>query len=105
MDRTIIEDRAGRGESRDSFSLSCNGTSAGIAGAVDRQNCGASPSEGHARVNPIPCEAGVSASWVYLVQDRCKASSSVASCLIKPDLAVADYPTDCLIRCPSFVPP
>jgi hypothetical protein len=38
-----------------------NGTAAGIAGAVDSQNCAASPSEGHARVNPIPGDVGTSA--------------------------------------------
>jgi len=36
---------------------------------------------------------------------RFKASSTVASCLIEPHCSVDPYPTDCLIRCPSFVPP
>lgn len=62
MDRTIIEDRAGRGESRDSFSLSCDGTSAGIAGVVDGQDCTLGLSQGHAGVSLIPSGVGTSAS-------------------------------------------
>lgn len=58
MDRTIIEDRAGHGKSRDSFSLSCDGTAAGIAGAVDRQDCTLGLSQGHAGVNLIPSGVG-----------------------------------------------
>ena len=60
MDRTIIEDRAGRGESRDSFSLSCNGISAGIARVVDGQDCTLGLSQGLARVNFSPSDIDAS---------------------------------------------
>ncbi|THJ16567.1 MAG: hypothetical protein CAF42_011455 [Nitrospira sp. CG24B] len=86
MDRTITEDRAGHGESRDSYRLTCNGISAGIAGAVDGQDYTLGLLQGHAGANLIKrefpvCEGGGiyfrvvlvhrrHESTVYLVRDR-----------------------------------
>lgn len=62
MDWTITEDRAARGEARDFYRLSCDGTSAGIAGAVDGQDCTPGLSQGHAGANLIPSSVGTLAS-------------------------------------------
>jgi hypothetical protein len=97
MDRTIIEDRAERGESRDSFSLSCDGTSAGIAGVVDGQDCTLGLSQGHAGVNLILAHQRHESTWC---ETGCKDSSAVAACLIEPHCSVDAYPN----RLPDSLP-